>query len=185
MIPTRVRDKNQCVRCCLASLLEMRGLRVPDFHNPFRNEKSQIDAVTAWLANRGLALVRIAARSKPACYYLAIGPSERGFKHMVIMRGGELADDCHSSQAGLLRVSKAYLVVPMDIGAWKRVKKGTEMRGKTEEQRRAAGRELGRRRRGDIARQERGTRQFGPSTRDQLRVLASKPLKSRGNARGR
>lgn len=50
------------------------------------------------------------------------------------------------------------------------------MPGASESQRRAAGRELGRRRAGKVIRQEKGTRPFGSATEPQLREFAAKPL---------
>lgn len=79
--------------------------------------------VKEWLRRRGLALVRIAATSRPECYYLAAGLTERGTKHMVVMHGDDVADDSHSSRAGLLKVHRAWLVVPFDVGRWRIRKK--------------------------------------------------------------
>jgi hypothetical protein len=103
-----------CVQASLASILELPLDAVPHFlaiaDEPAHWELAFMD----WLEERGVGLIRREGDWVFDGFYLASGPSPRGVSHMVVYRDGSLAHDPHPSRAGILSVSRTWVLAPLD-----------------------------------------------------------------------
>jgi hypothetical protein len=111
-----------CFRCCIASILDLPAEEVPHFcgydfdQDPARWYRD----LTAWLAPRGLSYFGLEVNpdqfgpqwfsgieaSGFSCFHIMSGETERGTRHSVVGRNGELAHDPHTSRSGLARPGK-------------------------------------------------------------------------------
>lgn len=103
-----------CLSACIASLLNLPIEEVPHF-----GDVGQYEALTAWLAPRGMYPVcfPIAAEDAgPSGLHLVGGQSARG-SHVVIGRGSIMVHDPHPSRAGLVVREDVTILVSADPGA--------------------------------------------------------------------
>jgi hypothetical protein len=70
---------------------------------------------TKYLADQGLALVRLSGHPVLQEYYIASGPASRGLYHACVYYAGELFYDPHPSREGLLNVEWVELLVNIEI----------------------------------------------------------------------
>lgn len=106
-------DVGDCVRAATASVLDLDREEVPHF----LREKPGSDWYEDWelfMIEHGVRPIMIHvpwnSPPKPTGYYLASGPSPRGFKHMVVMWDGKLAHDPHPSRAGLVEIEAVWIL---------------------------------------------------------------------------
>lgn len=109
-----------CLRACIASLLELKASDVPHFTQQ-QIESAKLDVwaiVDDWLAQRGLALVIVKISGAPepqiprGVHYIGIGPSPRGMvQHAVIYSDGAMVHDPHPSRAGIETLDRIGLLV--------------------------------------------------------------------------
>lgn len=109
-----------CMRACVASLLDLPREAVPHFFAGGVETSAEFDRrVADFLATHGLIELQLLAPSKTAmhftrdCYHLIYGHTERGTYHAVVGLNGAMVHDPHPSRAGLLadkNISFAYLV---------------------------------------------------------------------------
>lgn len=106
------RDRSDCVRCSLASLLGLSYRAVPDFWKRYRKWETQLLAVEKWLNKRGYALLYMDKRRSPDCYYLG-----QTLCHMVVMRKGRITHDPNpKGNTNRRDIDRCWLVVPKDVG---------------------------------------------------------------------
>lgn len=120
MIPidqTRLSGPNQrgnCMQAAVASLLELPLDRVPNFIEARDRGGHEELAMRRFLLGLGFEVVRLPGNHVSEGYCLAVGPTDRGTHHMVVVQDGELVHDPHPSRQGLRAVSFVYLLVPLD-----------------------------------------------------------------------
>jgi hypothetical protein len=112
------RTLTDCLRCCVAAVLELDYEDVADFAIPRRDH--QAEALVAWAGTRGLDVVYVQVTGDGELLslagnslWIASGFTLRGTRHAVVYRGSTLAHDPHYSRAGLLTVNAARVFVPM------------------------------------------------------------------------
>lgn len=123
-----------CWRCCIAAILQVPADEVPHFVKFAEEQGRSADALTqTWLAKRGYWLIEGADHREawqvfgvpaysseshlvPILPMMCCGPTVRSknerMTHAVVMDGGKLLYDPHPSNAGLLAVTKRYIIVP-------------------------------------------------------------------------
>lgn len=115
--------------CCRSSVCSLLGIEKDDVPHFILRRDGKLNmswraALEKWLAKRGLALIPIWPSSAPSCLYLAVGPTVRSKyvedTHMVVMRSGLLIHDPHEDRHGLLGVTHAWIIVPMEMDQWHR-----------------------------------------------------------------
>jgi len=118
-----------CLEACYATLLGVPLSEVPDPRNRARSDKEafallpeRIPALSAWVGSRGYARTCDTGSHVPGLDYLpwdaplfwiASGPSERGFQHATIYANDQLVFDPHPSNAGLLSVKLWTVLAPV------------------------------------------------------------------------
>jgi hypothetical protein len=108
-----------CMRACIASLLDLPIERVPHFFDGGCNGAVFDKRVSDFLGDRGLIEFSIPASAASRAHYsrefhhLMYGYTERGTYHAVVARCGLVVHDPHPSRAGIIqddRVVHAFLV---------------------------------------------------------------------------
>lgn len=120
---TKFYDPNQppelctgnCTEAALASLFGIQLDDVPSMQGMISND--YWDALEAFVGSQGYSLSMQTGNYRPKGLYLADGPSVRGCGHFVVMRDGEMVHDPHPSRAGLLRVDRVWVLLPLDPAA--------------------------------------------------------------------
>jgi len=110
-----------CVRACVASLLELPLAHVPNFASaPGDDQGPLIDALQEFLAPRGLYYAETAVRAADLPdiaaqylhgHHLLIGQTPSGGRHCVVGRAGEQVHDPHPLRRGVLPIAGDYFVV--------------------------------------------------------------------------
>lgn len=99
-----------CVRACLATLLDLPLGEVPHFAQLHPDTRKFDRAINAWLGHRGLAHLEAnpfdfdwTMRDGTDVYHLIYGPSPRGqgVLHAVVGRNGRIEFDPHPDRSGL------------------------------------------------------------------------------------
>jgi hypothetical protein len=108
-----------CVQASLASILDLPLDAVPHFLETADQPSHWELAFMDWLEERGVGYIRREGEWIFDGYYLASGPSPRGVSHMVVYRDGSLAHDPHPSRAGILSISRTWVLAPLDPAAIK------------------------------------------------------------------
>jgi len=76
------------------------------------------DCVRIWFERLGYILEKTTKDPLPKLnehtFYFAIGPSQRGVKHMVIWQNGKIYHDPHPSNDGLLSVDYWEYLIPIE-----------------------------------------------------------------------
>lgn len=112
-------QRGNCWTACIASLLEVPLVEVPNFVQitedggpPWMNHTLD------YLRDHGHRLKQLSHGEEPAGeHYIATGISPRGagrLRHAVIYLDGELSHDPHFSRDGILSYESIYAVVPAD-----------------------------------------------------------------------
>ena len=94
--------RGDCLRACVASILELAPLDVPDF------------SLFGWNWIQAMVLyadIEVAVPGDVGGYWIAGGMSPRGIQHAVVYLGGEMAHDPHPSRAGLVGNVESALIV--------------------------------------------------------------------------
>lgn len=118
--------RGDCVRAAVASILDLPLSEVPHFL------QLQTDGgpnwwlqLHAWLHHRGLAMYEVYedVDPEPGEYYIAAGPSPRGYVssteyrtlHAVVYRDEQLAHDPHPDNDGICEVFERWAIRPVPI----------------------------------------------------------------------
>lgn len=106
-----------CMRACVASILELPIEQVPHFaydDDGERDESEFWNRYIAFLRSRGFVFIRCSATTPGLdTDYIACGPGPRGCGHAVVYRQGVMVHDPHPSRAGLTEVHYAHVLVPI------------------------------------------------------------------------
>jgi hypothetical protein len=113
-------ERGDCWPACLASLLEVPLEDVPIPHD----DRHWWDVTQEALAPHGYEAVHMDEKYWPAGYWIAAVPSRNlgpGVKHVVVMRGGEVAHDPalgERYEVGTfiddMKIHAAYVLVPLE-----------------------------------------------------------------------
>lgn len=106
-------EVGDCVRACTASILDLPLEEVPHFVK----DTPGPDWYPQWEKfmrehGREVFMFNVPWEKPPVFtnYYLASGITERGTKHMVVMRQGEVAHDPHPDGNGLTEIQCVWMV---------------------------------------------------------------------------
>ncbi len=98
-----------CLRACIASVLELPLGDVPDY-----SRGDMGDRYAKWLGRFNLTLMTVALRpdvSLPDCYHLVEGPSRNGKDvHVAVGRNGEIVHDPDPTSRGQFKGDGNYWV---------------------------------------------------------------------------
>ena len=97
-----------CMQCAAAYMLGVPLADVPDFE---KAGAGAWESFEAFFSERGFTAELFPPSVEILGDYLAIGDTERGTSHMVVMRGGKLLHDPHPSNAGLTSIQALWLIV--------------------------------------------------------------------------
>ena len=114
---TESKNRGDCLRACVASLLE---LRIDDVPNFVETEDYQISMDT-FLGKYGFQSLSISIRDLddfrqenawcPSGYHMIDGISSRGVRHAVVGYQGKIVFDPHPDNDGLIRIEGYTLLV--------------------------------------------------------------------------
>lgn len=91
-----------CLRACLASVLELPIADVPHFAKLYPTAPECWCEVFDWLEDRGHEYVYVGLINLDRDrFYIASGPSPRSGRHAVVCKGSEVIHDPHPSKSGL------------------------------------------------------------------------------------
>ena len=112
--------KGDCLRACIASILELRPDEVPNF-TEIKGPQARV--VTQWLSTRGLALLEVPVASMDfyfvfeyaKIWHIISGRGPRGLRHATVGLSGKIVHDPHPSRAGLIGEPETYeFFIPAD-----------------------------------------------------------------------
>lgn len=106
------REDSDCLRCCLAGILNLPWEVVPDFV-AFDGPR-WYEAMLEWLHDQGLHMMRFQGHYPHNGLYLVDGWTTRHETHVVIYRGLNMVWDPHESAEGLTHVRNSYWLLPLD-----------------------------------------------------------------------
>ena len=122
-------DNGDCLRACLASLLELPLKAVPHFMETAEKARTWPIALAKWLHGRGLdldvlhppgdvpAVLKYMAAHHPSEHYMLLGRSGPDFGHVVIGKGGKIVHD--PSRRGAPGASSPIIFRPIEQAASK------------------------------------------------------------------
>lgn len=105
-----------------ASILELPLSEVPKFED--MGKDNYFSALTIWLESLGFTLVQWQSKTWLPGYCLAMGISERGVNHQVVLKNGVLAHDPHPSRAGIKKIDEVWALLPINPAKYKGDKNG-------------------------------------------------------------
>jgi len=109
------RGRGDCLRACLASILELTPDQVPNFSDFARYAEDESWAKPMWnfLRERGLEFYSVYPPLKPHGYCIAVGKSPNivGCTHAVVWRYDRLVHDPNPSRKGLAGEPTNFLVL--------------------------------------------------------------------------
>lgn len=106
---SRVGKRGRCFNACLASLLEIPELQVPDFDDD--NYEASVDN---FLKKYGVYYRHVSTAIKPIGFHVIEGKSPRGGLHAVVGKDGSIVHDPHPHDGtgrGLVRVDKYGVLI--------------------------------------------------------------------------
>ena len=99
-----------CLQACVASVLSLSLHDVPDVAH------EDPEVFQAFLRRMGLIELVLPPTTKPDCYYIADGASERtGNQHACVYRAGKLVHDPHPGRHGLTRIDNVRVLTPVEL----------------------------------------------------------------------
>lgn len=132
MIPVVCRVKHDadvgtygdCVRACVASIMELDAEAVPHFYHDNCDGGTGFDRINAFVGQHGLAtfttaysgddtlaeLLATMGEQNPTAVYMLFGRTASGGSHVVVCRGGQIVHDP--------AWSRSPLIAPTSAGCW-------------------------------------------------------------------
>ena len=102
-----------CMAASFASILEIPLSEIPKFED-MMDKDDWFSVLTTWIEGLGFTIVLWQPETYPPGYCLAMGMSERGVKHQVVLKNGVLAHDPHPSRAGIRKIDEIWVLLPFD-----------------------------------------------------------------------
>ena len=105
-----------CLRACIASVLELRREDVPDFAQDFGHRWFR--ELVRWAEQRNLHAFCVSTESLITnvhpnnLFWIAFGECVRGYRHTVVCQSNVVVWDPHPSRAGLLELEDALIIFP-------------------------------------------------------------------------
>jgi len=108
-----------CLRACVASVLDLPSDEVPDFvgeHGP-----RWFTALQTWLGHLGKHVAYISTASSLSSiatvypydlFWIAVGDGPRGRRHAVVCQSNRVVHDPHPSRSGLQPLEDAIIILP-------------------------------------------------------------------------
>jgi hypothetical protein len=92
-----------CMRACLASVLELPISAVPHFAKLYPTAPEFWNELMDWVELQGYDFSHVVPLSciDPERFYIVGGPSPRSGRHAVVSKGMDIVHDPHPSRAGL------------------------------------------------------------------------------------
>jgi hypothetical protein len=118
MIPitqTRTGERGNCMRACLASILELPLAVVPEFDQ--RTDELFYADINRWLRGKALEYRQVPLTVKPIGYSTIEGASPRGGQHGCVAKDGVLVWDPHpldGTGRGLVEPQRYGLLLPLE-----------------------------------------------------------------------
>jgi len=110
------KQNGNCIAAALASLLEVGLDDVPKFEE--MGENRWWIELRKWLKIQGFHLMSWEIETGKEFYlpgyFIACGPSPRGFEHAVIYKNTEMVHDPHPSRDGLVKMTSVWALLPLD-----------------------------------------------------------------------
>lgn len=110
------RGKGNCFAACIASVMELDLLMVPNFC--CQGESDWVTACNSWLNQYGLSLFTVVFKTGTFVpidvYYLMAGPSVRGLLHSVVAFDGKMVHDPHPDGTGIEEIQEIDLFIIND-----------------------------------------------------------------------
>lgn len=106
-----------CMCAAIASILEIGIEDVPHFED-MSDGKWYLE-LRRWLKKKGYHLITYDKEVYLPGYFIAHGPSIRGFEHSVVYKGTEMVHDPHPSKVGLEKVKSIWALLPLDPALFK------------------------------------------------------------------
>lgn len=115
-IPVTSDAEDDCLRCCLATMLRLPIGEVPHFVALY--EGLWYREMKNWLLdNWHIDVIGFDGHYAHRGLYLVDGWTERDTSHIVMYENGEFLWDPHASGSGLISVRRTYWFIHVDIGA--------------------------------------------------------------------
>lgn len=124
MIPIDQESDKDCMRACIASILELGLHEVPDFL-AIGGVLWKVEWIK-WCYQRGISIVEMeyVKNAVPQCYCIAVGSNgDKNYSHAVVMFGNNIVHD--PADIGMnkgnpmrkgIKVETIFLLTPTDIG---------------------------------------------------------------------
>lgn len=109
-----------CLNAALASILEIDIEEVPHFEDMTRLK--WYPSLRRWLESLGFHLLRWDQKVYLPGFFIANGPSPRGFEHSVVYHKTKMVHDPHPSRDGLEKITSVWALLPLDPAQHKRSK---------------------------------------------------------------
>lgn len=113
-----IKGKGDCVRCCVAFVLNLRWQQVPDFVRKYHGRWPW--HLAQWLRRRGLFLMRIQGRrvvdwaprmDRIACGTTRLTKGKKGTRHALVINRGKTVYDPSPKPLPLKRHECTYLIL--------------------------------------------------------------------------
>ena len=105
-------QNGNCLNAVLSSLLEIPIDNIPNFED--MSQKKWFFALLDWLKEKGFHLLQWDEEIYLPGYFIANGPSPRGFEHSVIYKGTKMVHDPYPCEAGLTKITSVWALLPLD-----------------------------------------------------------------------
>jgi len=98
--------KGNCLRASLSSIFMINIDDIPKFE--LMDKHLWKTNLVKWIQSIGFRFVENKTPPLDDCYYISVGPSNRGVLHCIVSQNGKMAHDPHPSQSGLLSINKYW-----------------------------------------------------------------------------
>jgi len=106
------KQNGNCMNAAFASLLEIQIEDMPNFED--MRDGKWYPALLEWLEELGFQLLRWDEEIYLSGYFIANGPSPRGFEHSVVYLGAEMVHDPHPDKTGLNKITSTWALLPIN-----------------------------------------------------------------------
>lgn len=111
------KQNGNCLNAAFASILEIDIEGMPHFED--MPDTKWYPGLLDWLQGIGFLLLTWEEERYLPGYFIANGPSERGFEHSVVYKSTKMAHDPHPSRSGLDKITSVWALLPIDPSRFK------------------------------------------------------------------